>query len=119
MSIGTQSSAAGGGSNRKYPEPRTTSLDSWMPGGAIAEPPNPDAQVPSGDGGDGDTDDSADDPAEAANRDPPRLRRPLRLPEAKVRRGASAAERVAPSSGDRPGCRLIRDSFEACRPYLS
>lgn len=119
MSIGTQSSAAGGGSNRRYPEPRTTSLDSWMPGGAIAEPPNPDAQVPSGDGGDGDTDDSADDPAVAANRDPPRLRRPLRLPEAKVRRGASAAERVAPSSGDRPGCRLIRDSFEACRPYLS
>lgn len=75
--------------------------------------------MPSGDGGDGDIGDSADDPAEAANRDPPRRRRPLRLPEAKVRRGASAAERVAPFSGDRPGCRLIRGFFEACRPYLS
>lgn len=110
---------ADSGSNRRYPGPRTASPDRWTPGGAIAEPPDPDARVSSGDGGDGDTDDSADDPAEAANRDPPRRRRPLHLPEAKVRRVASAAERVAPSSGDRPGCRLIRGSFEACRPYLS
>lgn len=78
--------------------------------------------MPSDDDGDGDDDNggNADDPAEAANRDPLQRRRPRHRPEAKVRRrGASAAEKAAPSSGDRPGCHLIRGSFEACRPYLS
>lgn len=105
-----------------YPESRATSLDSRTPADAIAGPPDSNAQVPFDDGG-GDGDDNggnADDPAEAANRDPLRRRRPRHRPEARVRRReASAAEKAAPSSGDRPGCRLIRGSFEACRPYLS
>lgn len=107
--------------SRRYLGPRATSPDSWLLAGAIAGPPDPDARVPSGDDGDdGGNGDSADDPAEAANRDPPRRRRPRRLPVAKVRRlGASAVERVAPSSGDRPGCHLIRGSSAVCRLYLS
>lgn len=105
--------------SRRCPEPTGTSPDRWTPAGAWVVPPVPGARGPSdddADGGDGD-DGTADDPAEAANRDPLRRRRPRRRP-GQVRRRASAVERLVPSSGDRPGCRLIRDSFEACRPYL-
>lgn len=105
-----------------YPGSMAASLDRWtLAVDAIVEPPNPDTQVPSdddADGEDGDGGGNADDPAEAANRDPSRQRRPRRLPAA-VRRRASAVERVVPSSGDRPGCRLSHDFFEAVLPYLS
>jgi len=105
--------------NRRYPGPKATSpADSWMPAGASGAPDS-DARVPSDDGdGDG-SGDSVDDPAEAANRDPLRRQRPRRRPVVKVRRWSSAAERVAPSSGDRPGCPLIHDFVEAYLPYLS
>lgn len=87
---------------------------------SFADPPDPDARGSSDDVRDGGGDDggSADDPAEAANRDPLLRRRPRRRPEL-GRRRTSLVERVEPSSGDRPGCRLIRGSFEADRPYLS
>lgn len=100
--------------------PRETTPGRWTPAGAFAVPPVPDVRVPSDDDGDGGGDDggTADDPAEAANRDPLRQRRPQRRPVT-VRRPAPAAERLVPSSGDRPGCHLIRDFFEADRPYLS
>ena len=100
--------------------PTETTPGRWTPAGVFAVPPVPDVRVPSddddGDGG-GDDGGTADDPAEAANRDPLRQRRPRRRPVT-VRRPASAAERLVPSSGDRPGCHLIRDFFEADRPYL-
>lgn len=99
--------------------PTETSPDRWTPAGVFAVPPVQDVRVPSDDDGDGGGDDggTADDPAEAANRDPLRQRRPRHLP-AMVRRRASAAERLVPSSGDRPGCHLIRGFFEADQPYL-
>ena len=65
---------------------------------------------PSGeDDGDGD---SVEDPAEAANKAPLQHRRLRGRPAAEApRRQASVEETAAPSSGDRPGCPLIHDSF--------
>lgn len=112
--------------SRKDPVPTAANPDSCRTmavacASIAAEPPDPDARGPSDDVRDDDGDDdgdSADDPAEAANRDPLLRLRPQRRP-ALVRQRASLVERVEPSSGDRPGCRLIRGSFEADRPYLS
>lgn len=74
--------------SRRCPVPTETSPDRWTPAGAFAVPPVPDVRLPSDDGGDGGGDDggTADDPAEAANRDPLRRPRPRRRPETVRRR---------------------------------
>lgn len=97
---------------------------------------------------DDDDDGSADDPVAAANRDPPRRQRPQRrldptkvdanrpvysgiavptridVPTTMMRTRQRAtrlivAPLVAPSSGDRPGCRLIRGSSSDVLPCPS
>lgn len=68
--------------NRRCPVPKETNPDRWTPAGEFAVPPVPDARGSSDDDGDGGGDDggTADDPAEAANRDPLLRPRPPRRP---------------------------------------